>query len=67
MTRQNGQVLTGILKFQRHISTFTRFSALGGSLFFLVNRVENQNEPKRPRPSVDTDTDYYQDFDYGTN
>ena len=48
--------------------------------FFPVNRVENQNEPKRPqgggrlgsfwfstRPSADTGTDYNQDFDYGTN
>ena len=47
---------------------------------FLVNRVENQNEPKRPqsggrlgsfwfstRPSADTGTDYNQEFDYGTN
>ena len=46
--------------------------------FFLVNRVENQNEPKRPqgggrlgsfwsstRPWADTGTDYNQDFDYG--
>ena len=48
--------------------------------FFLVNRVENQNEPKRPqgggrlgsfwfstRPSADTGTDYNQEFDFGTN
>ena len=48
--------------------------------FFLMNRVENQNEPKRPqgggrlgsfwfstRPSADTGTDYNQEFDFGTN
>ena len=47
--------------------------------FFLVNRVKNQNEPKRPksdgrlgllwfstRPLADTGTDYNQEFDYGT-
>ena len=61
------------------LENFTVFHA-SRKTFFLVNRVENQNEPKRPqgggrlgsfwfstRPSADTGTDYYQDFDYGTN
>ena len=34
---------------KEQMGVLTRLTALGGSLFFLVNRVENQNEPKRPQ------------------
>ena len=64
---------------KRAVFTYTVFR-VRRITFFLVNRVENQNEPKRPqsggrlgsfwfstRPSADSGTDYNQDFDYGTN
>ena len=67
----------GLIITQRFIYTVFRARRI---TFFLVNRIENQNEPKRSqscgrlgsflfstRPSADTGTDYNQDFDYGKN
>ena len=58
----------------------TRFSALGGSLFFYWIELKTKTNPNghrsggrlgsfwfSTRPSADTGTDYNQDFDCGTN